>query len=132
MWISCSACCWIALTTSGFRSPVEQTATPALQSRKILPSTSSTQTPLARSATSLKDGRGYDGFTNFASASMIFLPLGPGSAVLISGRFGVASTVVDIFNSLVRMAKSLGISAQKDRERLVGEEVRARFERAIM
>src|ERR1041384_4509837 len=102
----------MARTTSGWQWPVEQTATPALQSRKMLPSTSSTQTPLARSATSLKDGRGYDGFTNFASASTISLPLGPGSAVLIWGRFGVASTVVDIFNSLVRMAKILGISAR--------------------
>src|SRR5215211_3897231 len=99
MWISCSACCWIALTTSGWQCPVEQTATPALQSKKMLPSTSSTQTPFPRSATSLNDGRGYEGVTNFASSSTIFLPLGPGSAVLICGRLGVASTVVDIFYS---------------------------------
>src|SRR6185436_10380437 len=95
----------------------------------MLPSTSSTQTPPARSATSLKDGRGYDGFTNFASASTIFLPLGPGSAVLIWGRFGVASTVVDIFNSLVRMAKNLGISARlrqgKTSRRRGSREIRA-------
>src|SRR6185503_7306444 len=100
MWISCAACSWIALTTSGWQWPVEQTATPALQSKKMLPSTSSTQTPLARSATSLKEGRGYEGVTNFASASTIFLPFGPGSAVLISGRLGVASTVLDMFSLL--------------------------------
>src|SRR6185503_20906678 len=109
MWISCSDCCWIAFTTSGWQCPVEQTATPALQSKKMLPSTSSTQTPLARSATSLKEGRGYEGVTNFASASTIFLPFGPGSAVLISGRLGVASTVVDIFHSLEERTITDGI-----------------------
>src|SRR5690349_21094935 len=72
----------------------------------MLPSTSSIQTPLPRSATSLNDGRGYDGFTNFASASTIFLPLGPGSSVLISGRFGVASTVLDICLTPFRMANN--------------------------
>src|SRR6185436_15448872 len=96
MWISCSACCWIALTTSGWQCPVEQTATPALQSRKMLPSTSSTQTPCARSATSLNEGRGYDGVTNCASAAMISLPFGPGNSVLISGLFGGAIAIVDM------------------------------------
>src|SRR5215216_231742 len=89
----------MARTTSGWQCPVEQTATPALQSRKTLPSTSSTHTPLPRSATSLNDGRGYAGLTNLASASMIFLPLGPGRAVLISGLRGGAITPVDIFSS---------------------------------
>src|SRR6185436_9932486 len=96
MWISFSVCCCIARTTSGWQWPVEQTATPALQSRKMLPSTSSTHTPLARSATSLKDGRGYDGLTNLASASTIFWPFGPGREVLISGRLGGALTLVDM------------------------------------
>src|ERR1044071_9019095 len=50
--------------------------------------TSVTQTPSPRSATSLKSGRGYDGFTNCASASTIARPLGPGSSVLISGQIG--------------------------------------------
>src|SRR4026207_1401269 len=138
--MSCSAWSWIAFTTSGWQWPVEQTATPALQSKKILPSTSSTQTPLARSATSLKDGRGYEGLTNFASASMIFLPLGPGSAVLISGRFDGASTLVDIFDSLVirpikrhnpkGQAEVIGLL--KRTEKLVGEEICARFCWAIV
>src|SRR5574338_1075293 len=96
MWIICAAWSWIAFTTSGWQCPVEHTATPALQSRNRLPSTSSTHTPLARSATSLNDGRGYDGFTNLASASTIFWPLGPGRAVLISGLLGGAITLVDI------------------------------------
>src|SRR5688500_9424159 len=89
----------MAWTTCGWQWPVEQTATPALQSKNMLPSTSSTQTPLARSATSLNEGRGYDGFTNWASASMIFLPFGPGSSVLISGLRAGAITPVDMFVS---------------------------------
>src|SRR5687768_9813655 len=89
----------MAWTTSGWQCPVEQTATPALQSKNILPSTSSTQTPFARSATSLNDGRGYAGLTNWASASTIFLPLGPGSSVLISGLRVGAITPVDMFFS---------------------------------
>src|SRR5438045_1169482 len=92
----------MALTTSGWQWPVEQTATPALQSRNTLPSTSSTQTPLPRSATSLNEGRGYAGFTNFASASTIFFPFGPGRAVLISGLRGGATTPVDISFLLVK------------------------------
>src|SRR6185503_9323501 len=99
MWISCSDCCWIALTTSGWQCPVEHTATPALQSRKMLPSTSSTQTPWPRSATSLNEGLGYEGVTNCASAAMISLPFGPGSAVLISGRFDGAIVLVDMMRS---------------------------------
>src|SRR5215212_8199248 len=87
----------MARTTSGWQWPVEQTATPALQSKKMLPSTSSTQTPSPRSATSLKEGRGYDGVTNLWSAAMISWPMGPGRAVLISGLFGGAS--VDIHSS---------------------------------
>jgi hypothetical protein len=46
----------------GWQWPVEQTATPALQSKNMLPSTSSTQTPLPRSATSLKEGAGRKGY----------------------------------------------------------------------
>src|SRR4051812_8878716 len=95
--MSCAAWSWIAFTMSGWQWPVEQTATPALQSRNTFPSTSSTHTPLPRSATSLNDGRGYDGVTNLASASTIFLPFGPGSAVLICGLLGGAITLVDIF-----------------------------------
>src|SRR6476469_7253391 len=89
----------MAFTTSGWQWPVEQTATPALQSRNIFPSTSSTQTPEPRSATSLNEGRGYAGLTNWASASTIFCPFGPGSAVLISGRRGGASTLLDMIFS---------------------------------
>src|SRR4030095_5640665 len=79
-------------------------------SRKMFPSTSSTQTPLARSATSLKSGRGYAGLTNVASACMICLPVGPGSAVLISGRLGCAITVVDIAFLLMKAAVRLETS----------------------
>src|ERR1043165_8698287 len=96
------ACFVIAATTSGWQWPVEQTATPALQSRKILPSISSIHIPLPRSATSLYEGRGYDWLTNFSSASTTFLPLGPGRAVLISGLRGGAITPVDIFSLLVQ------------------------------
>src|SRR5439155_22638114 len=63
-------------------------------SRKTFPSTSSTQTPCARSATSLKAGRGYDGLTNCASASTIARPFGPGSSVLISGLFGAIAVAI--------------------------------------
>ena len=65
----------------------EQTATPALQSRECFRQHLRPKRPLrARSATSLKDGRGYDGVTNCASAAMISRDLGPGSSVLITGR----------------------------------------------
>src|SRR5918996_6602292 len=137
MWISCSDCSWIALTTSGWQWPVEQTATPALQSRNTLPSTSSTQTPLARSATSLNDGRGYDGLTNLASASTIFLPFGPGNSVLISGLRGGALTPVDMFFLLGKRdyygskTEVFGCFRARVYEsgRLIGEEIRARIKR---
>src|SRR5882762_19423 len=62
----------------------------------MFPSTSSTHTPLARSATSLKSGRGYEGVTNCASAAIISRPFGPGSGVLISGLRGGAIVLADM------------------------------------
>src|SRR6478609_242765 len=74
----------MALTTSGCEWPVEFTAMPAAQSRKMLPSTSSTVDPVPRAMTSGYP-RVYDGETTVVSRSMIFLALGPGSGVLIDG-----------------------------------------------
>src|SRR6478609_2068545 len=80
------ACSVIARTTSGCEWPVELTAMPAAQSRKTLPSTSSTIAPQPRSITSGYP-RVYDGDTTDLSRSISALAFGPGSAVLISGWF---------------------------------------------
>src|SRR6476646_10228228 len=80
------ACSVIARTTSGCEWPVELTAMPAAQSRKTLPSTSSTIAPQPRSITSGYP-RVYDGDTTVLSRSISALAFGPGSAVLISGWF---------------------------------------------
>ena len=52
MWMNFAACSEMAFTTSGCETPVEFTAMPAAQSRKTLPSTSSTTAPSPRAITS--------------------------------------------------------------------------------
>src|SRR5262245_72008 len=86
MWMNSSTCFLIASTTRGCECPVEQTATPALKSRKMLPSTSSIIAPFARLMTN-GYGRVYEGEMYFASRSTISLALGPGNSVLIWGTF---------------------------------------------
>src|SRR4029450_8620010 len=81
-----STCFLIASTTRGCEWPVAQTATPALKSRKMLPSTSSIIAPFARLMTS-GYGRVYEGEMDFASRSTISLAFGPGNSVLIFGTF---------------------------------------------
>src|SRR5712691_8741224 len=85
------ACSVIARTTSGCEWPVELTAMPAAQSRKTLPSTSSTVAPDPRSMTSGYP-RVYDGETTVLSRSMRALAFGPGSGVLICGAFSIGLT----------------------------------------
>src|SRR2546421_12745077 len=96
----------------------------------MLPSTSSTHTPLARSATSLNDGRGYEGVTNFASASTMALPFGPGRAVLISGLFGAMAVDMESSSSFETLGRDTYRQCQNKRsdfeeERLIREEVSA-------
>src|SRR5262245_27326731 len=81
-------CSTIARTTSGCEWPVEFTAMPAAQSRKRLPSTSSTVDPLPRSMTSGYP-RVYEGETTARSRSMSALAFGPGSGVLMCGASGI-------------------------------------------
>src|SRR5262245_33399606 len=81
-----STCFLIASTTRGCECPVAQTATPALKSRKMLPSTSSIIAPFARLMTN-GYGRVYEGEMYFVSRSTISLALGPGNSVLIWGTF---------------------------------------------
>src|SRR3954468_14410370 len=78
------ACSTIALTTAGCECPVEFTAMPAAQSRKTLPSTSSTDEPAPLAMTSGYP-RVYDGDTTLVSRSMIALAFGPGSGVFRDG-----------------------------------------------
>src|SRR5436189_6188542 len=82
MWRNFCAWSVIALTTAGCEWPVEFTAMPAAQSRKTLPSTSSTIEPHPRSMTSGYP-RVYDGETTLLSRSMLAFALGPGRGVVI-------------------------------------------------
>src|SRR5436190_3806027 len=59
---------------------------PAVQSRKTLPSTSSTTAPNPRAMTNGYP-RVYEGETTARSRAMMALALGPGSGVLMSGTF---------------------------------------------
>jgi hypothetical protein len=70
----------MAFTTAGCECPVDVTAMPAAQSRKRLPSTSSTDDPVPREITSGYP-RVYDGETTALSRAMIALAFGPGSGV---------------------------------------------------